>query len=445
MPIMASGVKKKVALLQAFSNVAPAFGVRTACLRFPEFQPPKAAIPTGRDTPNAAAQETGPVTIADLVGPRRTVSICKSAAQGTQWTSMQPAIRFLLLSLFALAASNSALAAKLVLVAGGGEKANAASGLEAKLNGPFGVDFDRSGNMFIIEMTGNRLCKVDRKGILSIVAGNGEKGETGDGGPAAKALLNGPHTLAVSPNGDILVGDTWNNRIRKIDAKTGVISTIVGSAEKGFSGDGGAATAAKFGGLYCTALTERADRLYLADLDNRRVRMVNLKSGIVSTVAGSGKKGVPKDGEMAVDAPLVDPRAVAVDRKGNVYILERSGNALRVVDASGKIRTVVGTGEKGAAGDGGDALKATMNGPKHLCVDSQNNVIIADTENHMIRKYLPREGKIVRVAGNGKRGTSGVGGPPEEAELNQPHGVTFHSGTLYISDSSNNRVLKIVE
>ena len=358
---------------------------------------------------------------------------------------MQTTIRFLLFGLFALAISNSSFAAKLVLVAGGGEKVGGGPALESKLNGPFGVDFDRLGNMYIIEMTGNRLCRVDRQRILTRVAGNGDKGDTGDGGAAANALLNGPHTLAVLATGDVLVGDTWNNRIRKIDAKSGVIATIAGTGEKGFNGDGGPAKEAKFGGLYCAALSARADRLYLADLDNRRIRMVDLKSGIVSTVAGNGKKGVPKEGEKAADAPLVDPRAVAVDRKGNIYVLERSGNALRVVDGSGKIRTVVGTGERGATGDGGDALKATLNGPKHLCVDSQDNVIIADTENHMIRKYLPREGKIVRVAGNGRRGTSGLDGPPEEAELNQPHGVTFHAGTLYISDSSNNRVLKIVE
>ena len=174
--------------------------------------------------------------------------------------------------------------------------------------------------------------------------------------------------------------------------------------------------------------------------------MVDLKSGSVSTVAGNGQKGVPKDGAEAIAAPLVDPRAVTVDRKGNVYVLERSGNALRVVDAQGKIRTVVGTGQKGASGDGGPALDATMNGPKHLCVDLQDNVIIADTENHMIRKYSPSTGKIVRVAGSGKKGTGGIGGPPEEAELNQPHGVTVdRHGVLFISDSSNNRVLKIVE
>jgi sugar lactone lactonase YvrE len=219
---------------------------------------------------------------------------------------------------------------------------------------------------------------------------------------------------------------------------------VAGTGEKGFSGDGGPATAAKFGGIYCASIDAKGEKLYLADLDNRRIRMVDLKAGRVSTVAGNGQKGVPKDGAEAIAAPLVDPRAVTVDRIGNVYVLERSGNALRVVDTQGKIRTVVGTGQKGASGDGGQAINATMNGPKHLCVDLHDNVIIADTENHIIRKYSPMTGRIVRVAGNGKKGTGGIGGPPEDAELNQPHGVTVdRQGVLFISDSSNNRVLRV--
>jgi len=347
------------------------------------------------------------------------------------------------LTLFCLC--QPAFAARIVLVAGGGQNASGGPAEQAKLNGPFGVDFNPEGRMFIIEMTGNKLWQMDGA-LLKRVAGNGEKGDASYSGPAERAQLNGPHSLAVLPNGDVLITDTWNNRLRRIDARTGLISPVAGTGEKGYSGDGGPALAAKFGGIYCASVDVKGEYVYLADLDNRRIRKVNLKSGQAGLVAGNGQKGVPKDGAEGISAPLIDPRAVTVDRKGNVYILERSGNALRVVDPSGKIRTVAGTGEKGNSGDGGEALKATMNGPKHLCVDLQDNVIIADTENHMIRKYIPATGRIVRVAGSGKRGTAGIGGPPEEAELNQPHGVTMdRNGILYISDSSNNRVLKIVE
>jgi hypothetical protein len=134
---------------------------------------------------------------------------------------------------------------------------------------------------------------------------------------------------------------------------------------------------------------------------------------------------------------------VAADGEGNVYILERSGHALRVVDRLGNIHTVAGTGQKGMRGDGGPALQAELNGPKHLCVDGNGDILVADTENHLIRKFLPREGRIVRVAGTGKKGTVGLGGDPLKAALNQPHGVYYHpSGIIYIADSSNQRVLK---
>jgi sugar lactone lactonase YvrE len=349
----------------------------------------------------------------------------------------------LILGLLFSAASSPA--ANVVLVAGGGSL-DQGKATEVRLGAPFGAAFDEHGNMFLVEMTGQQVRKVDPQGILTTVAGLGSKGDTGDGGPATKAQFNGMHSLAVLPIGDVLVADTWNNRVRKIDAKSGSIANLAGVGTKGFSGDGGPASKAEFGGIYCVALNPKGDRLYLADLDNRRVRMVDLKSGRVKTIAGNGQAGVPHDGAEAVKAPLMDPRAVCADDSGNVYILERNGNALRVVNAKGKIRTVVGTGIKGLSGDGGDALKATLNGPKHLCVDREGNVIIADTENHVVRKYLPRDGKIVRVAGSGRKGKAGLDGSPERLEMNQPHGVYVHpSGTLYICDSGNNRVLKIVE
>lgn len=331
----------------------------------------------------------------------------------------------------------SCRAEKIVLVAGGTEDRTDIPALRARLTEPFGVDFDRSGNLFLVEMvTGDRLLKIDSSGTLTRVAGQLPAGDSGDGGPALAARFNGPHNLAVLPNGDILIADTWNGRVRRVDAKTGIITALPGfnvPADK-----------ARTGGPYCITLDFSGTELLIADL--RRVHALNLKTGQARIVAGNGEKGVPPDGALAVSAPLVDPRAVAIDRKGNIYILERSGHALRVVGRDGKIRTVVNaSGRKGADGDGGDALAATMNGPKHICVDRDDNVIIADAENHLVRKYVPTTGKILRVAGTGKKGSAGLNGAPQDCELNRPHGVTVHrDGTLYITDSYNNRVLKIV-
>jgi sugar lactone lactonase YvrE len=330
------------------------------------------------------------------------------------------------------------------LVAGGGTGGEGAAADQAKLTSPFGTAFDSAGALYFVEMLGHRVRKIGADGRVVTIAGSGRAGSGGDDGPASAAELNGPHSLAVTRSGDIFVADTWNNRVRKIDANTGKISNIAGTGRKGFSGDGGPAVRAEFGGIYCLALNELGQTLDLADLDNRRVRRVDLKSGIVTTVAGNGKKGVPHNGDDARSAPLVDPRAVALDGRGNLYILERGGHALRVVDRSGKIRTVAGTSQQGDSGDGGDARLATLNGPKHLCADTGGNVLIADTENHRVRIYNPEKGTIEAFAGTGHKGQAGVGGAPGAAELNQPHGVSIGpGGVIYISDSSNDRILKI--
>jgi NHL repeat len=342
-------------------------------------------------------------------------------------------------------ATESVQGGRIVLVAGQGSGPDTAIAAGAPVNGPFGVGFDAEGILYWVEMPGQRVRKLTGAGIATTIAGTGRPGSDGDGGPADHALLNGPHSLAVMRNGDVLVADTWNNRVRKIDARSGTISTIVGTGRKGFSGDGGPALQADFGGIYCLALDQAAQTLDLADLDNRRVRRVDLKTGIVSTVAGNGKKGVPADGAAATRAPLVDPRAVALDGKGNLYILEREGHALRVVDDTGQVRTLAGTGKAGGTGDGGDARQARLNGPKHLCVDDRGNVLIADTENHRIRVYDPAKSTIRTLAGTGRKGNAGLGGPPDKAELSQPHGVAIGpGGIVYIADSSNNRMLKIV-
>lgn len=355
---------------------------------------------------------------------------------------------WLLFGGLALTTATPGYADKLVVVAGGGDKrGEPAQATRAKLVAPFGIDFDQAGNAYLVELEGGCVHKIDKTGTLTTIGGaTGKKGDGGDGGPAGKAIFNGMHSLAVTPAGDVYVTDTWNNRVRKIDGKTGVITTVVGTGVKGYSGDDGPAAKAKFGGIYCAALDPKGENLYLADLDNRRIRVVHLSSGVVRLVAGNGKKGVPQDGADAKSSPLVDPRAVTVDDKGNVYILERGGHALRVVDAEGKIRTVAGTGKAGLSGDDGPALKATLNGPKHLCMDRDGNVIIADSANHAVRKYVVKDGTIVRVAGTGKKGSQGGDGPPLAAQLNEPHGVYVSpAGELFIVDSNNHRVLKVVK
>lgn len=294
------------------------------------------------------------------------------------------------------------------------------------LNVPFGAAFDGKGQLYLQEFDGHRTWKRALDGKWSVIAGTGEKGNAGDGGPATKALFNGPHNLTVTPAGDIYIADTWNCTIRKIDAKTGIISTIAGTGEKGFSGDGGPAIKAKFNGVFCITLNHTHDKIHIADLGNKRIRMVDLRTGVVSTVAGNGKRGVPKDGSVATKSPLADPRAVASDSKGNIYILERGGHALRVVTPDGKIKTVAGgKGKKGKA-DGGVAT-STLNGPKHLCVDDKDNVYIADAENSITRKFDPKTGLLTTLPIPGTK---------------RAHGVVYREGWLYVVDSYHHRVIR---
>jgi len=300
--------------------------------------------------------------------------------------------------------------------------------VKADLAEPFGVAFDAKGNLLIIEYTSS-LRAITPAGEIVTLCGDGTKGDAGDGGPAKSAKLNAPHALAVGADGVVYVADSLNHRVRAIDPKTGIITTFAGTT-KGYSGDGGPATKAQFSGIYCISFNPAKDKMVVTDLENRRVRVIDMKSGVVSLVAGNGKKGVPEDGAVAINAPLVDPRAATMDAKGNVYLLERGGHALRVVDPAGKIHTLIPPG--------------TIKGPKHLCVDRAGDVIIADTDNHRIVKWLAAEGKLVPLAGTGKKGSAGVGGPPDKLEMNQPHGVYLDGkGELYISDSMNNRVLRI--
>lgn len=336
-------------------------------------------------------------------------------------------------------------AERIELIAGGGTGGAGGKATDAKLGQVFGVDRDAAGNLYIVEYT-NHVWRITPNGIISALAGDGQKGSKGDGGPAIDAQLNVPHSLAVDPSGDVYIADTGNYKVRKIDGKTGVITTFAGTGQKGQGGNGGPAKNASFGGIYCVAFDPAFSRLILTDLDFRQIRAIDMKTGIVSLIAGNGQKGTPADGAKAVDAPLSDPRAACIDAHGNVYVLERGAHALRVVNEKGIITTIAGTGKAGAGGDDGPALKAALSGPKHLCIDHEGGVIIADTENHEVRRVDLKTGVITKLAGTGKRGVGAPGSDPKQTALSQPHGVFVDAdGSLFICDSMNGRVLKIVK
>ena len=296
------------------------------------------------------------------------------------------------------------------------------------LKQPFGVDLDAKGNVYIVELGGGRVHKLTPRNIFMTLAGDGSKSYKGDGGPAKAATFNGMHNVAVTPAGEVFISDSWNFCVRKIDMR-GNVSTAIGTGKRGFSGDGGPLRKAAFSYTMCITMNAAHDKIYIADIQNRRIRVADLKTGKVRTLAGNGKRGVPKDGAKAIEAPLFDPRAVAPDSKGNVYILERSGHALRVVRPNGNIYTVAGTGKRGKKD--GPGKQATLGAPKHICVDDADNVYIADEANDLIRKYDAKTGEVSTVLGHGK------------VKLDYPHGVTWEKGKLYVVDTGHNRILRI--
>lgn len=317
---------------------------------------------------------------------------------------------------------------------------------QATLNNPFDIAFDRQGNMFFSDALNHCIRKVDATtGTIATVAGIGKKGFSGDDGPADRAQMDEPYGIALDAAGNLYFADRLNRRVRKVDAKSGVISTLAGVGSKGFSGDDGPGAKAGLVEPNSVALDLSGKRLYIADVADHRVRVVDLSTGIIRTFAGNGRGRHDGDGGPATSASIAGARGVKVGPDGIVYVIERQGNTLRAIDPrSGMISTVAGTGAKGNSGDGGPALKATFNGPKELAVDRSGNIFIVDTENQLIRRIDAKSGVISTIAGNGERGPGGDGGPATSAQLARPHGVVVGpDGSVYIGDTENNRIRKV--
>jgi sugar lactone lactonase YvrE len=315
---------------------------------------------------------------------------------------------------------------------------------QARVNQPFDVAFDSAGHLYFSDTGNHRIRRVDAKtGTISTVAGSGKKGYGGEGGPATEALLDEPYGICLDDRGNLYFADRLNRRVRRVDAATGRIGTVAGDGSNASSGDGGPAAKAGLVEPNGVALDGKG-WLYIADVAAHRIRVVDLASGTISTFAGDGRGRHAGDGGPAASASIHGARAVEVGPDGTVWILERQGNTLRAVDPrTGIITTRAGTGKVGFTGDGGAAKEATFNGPKELCLDRAGNVFVVDTENHAIRRIDAASGRITTVAGDGRRPVKGEDDPGTTDRLDRPHGVAVAAdGSIVVGDTGNHRVRK---
>ena len=328
-------------------------------------------------------------------------------------------------------------AGTIATIAGRTFSGDGGSATGAQTSYPLGVAVDGLGNLYIADTENHRIRKVDAAGTITTVAGTGESGFSGDGGPATGARIDQPQAVAVDGLGNLYIATAHLGRIRKVDA-AGTITTVAGTGESGFSGDGGPAVEAEFRELHGVAV-DGLGNLYIADRNNQRIRKVD-SAGTVTTVAGNGGRGFAGDGGPASQAQLSEPEGVAVDGAGNLYITDSFNHRIRKVDLTGTISTVAGNGERGFAGDGGPAVEAQLSSPQAVAVDGTGNLYIADTFNGRIRR-VDLTGTITTIAGNGERGFAGDGGPAVEARLDLAHGVAVgEMGNLYIADTYNHGI-----
>ena len=319
---------------------------------------------------------------------------------------------------------------------------NAGPVLSAGIAAPAALKLDVAGNLYISD--GNTIRKVTPWGIINGVVGNGTSGFSGDGGPATNAELHNPTAIAFDAAGNMYIADTLNQRIRKVSSSTGVITTIAGNGTAGFGGDNGPAAQAVLHNPEAIVL-DAAGNIYFADEGNSCVRMISASTGIITTVAGTpGVAGLTGNGGPATSATLNEPGALALDAAGNLYIGDFGSHVVRKV-SGGIITAFAGNGTSGNSGNGGPATSAELNLILGLAVDSAGDVYIADNESATVREVTASNGNIIAVAGTGTIGFSGDGGSAVNAELDQPFGLAVDGNNdVYIADLENHRVREVL-
>ncbi len=310
----------------------------------------------------------------------------------------------------------------------------------ALLDNPFGVVRGPDGALYVCDTMNHVIRKVSAAGTISTVVGSGMSGYWGDGGPAANARLNEPYEVRFDKKGNMFWVERLNHVVRRLDAKDQTISTVVGTGTKGFSGDGGLGVKAALSEPHSIQFDPGGD-LYICDIGNHRVRIVDMKTRIITTFVGTGEQAPTPDGSRIEGTPLNGPRAIDFDREGNMWLALREGNAVYKLDLKSRtIHHIAGTGEKGFTGNGGPARQATLSGPKGLSIGPDGNVYLADTESHSIRMIDLTKKTVELIAGTGEKG-DGPDGDPLVCKMARPHGVFVDSdGWVFVGDSETHRV-----
>jgi streptogramin lyase len=349
----------------------------------------------------------------------------------------------LLLALAALSLPLRAADWSIATFAGNGQQGFSGDGGQAtaaQIDNPFGVVRGPDGALWICEYTGQRIRKVNADGTIHTMAGSSKKGYTGDGGPALEATFNLPHEIRFDKDGNYYIADMSNHAIRRVDAKSGIITTFAGTGTAGYSGDGGPASKAQLKQPH--SIQFGADgNLYICDIGNHVIRKVDVKTGTISTFAGTGKPGVTPDGAPIEGTPLKGPRSLDVDKDGNLWLATREGNQVFKIDVkAGRYHHIAGTGKAGFNGNGGPAKLADLKGPKGIAIDAEGNAWLADTESHSVRMVNAKTGNLELIAGTGEKG-DGPDGDPLKCKMARLHGIFVDAdGAVYIGDSEAHRV-----
>jgi sugar lactone lactonase YvrE len=313
--------------------------------------------------------------------------------------------------------------------------------LESPINNPYGVVPGPDGALYFCEVDTGRIRRLDLSNLrLSTIAGTGEPGFRPESRLPLETPFSAPHEIRWDLEGNLFVVERDNHTVRRIAGRTGLVTTLAGNGEAGFSGDGRPAVLSQLRQPHSIAFDSR-NNLLICDIGNQRLRSVSRENGLISTLSGTGERLATPDQAPLAGTPLLGPRSIDCDRDGNAYLVLREGNAVFQIDlAAGHLQRLAGTGERGYTGDGGPALHATFNGPKGIAYSrSDNSLYIVDTENHVIRRLSLSTGMLDTVLGNGERG-DGPDGNPLACAMNRPHGVCVHRGVLYVSDSESHRL-----